>query len=483
MRILLVNPNYTLQTYIPIGLAYISAALKQQGHVTSAFDTRLSVKKSLRHDLQQRMQQFKPDIVAISCREIDFDIALQVAEIAKQHGAFVVAGGPFATAAPNEVIAFDCIDAICLGEAEDAFAELVERMQNGQHFFDVKNFWFKKKNGKIVKNDVMPLREDIDSLPLPDWDVFLLESNKFEPTFLSSRGCPFNCTYCINHLLQKLYAGKGKYVRFRKAENVVAEVKQCVEKFNIKVVNFVDDAFTVDKKRLKTFAALYKKEIGLPFTVITRADMIDYDTFKMLRNAGCESVAMGVESGSDFIREKVMRRRMSRETIVNAFRAAQKAGVCTFAFNIIGSPFETEQTIWETINLNRRIKPSSVQISIMAAFKGTELYDIVKQRGWISDKKFEGWFNESALLLPSISKAKLEAYHKTFAFYVFAPKQLYPFIHVLRKAFEYSPNSLRRFLGWPFVRLNQLHNIFRRTGFKRTVLFFIRRAATVAKAK
>ncbi|MDP2973649.1 MAG: cobalamin-dependent protein, partial [Candidatus Diapherotrites archaeon] len=261
MRILLVNPNCTLQTYIPIGLAYISAALKQQGHVTSAFDTKLSVKKSLRHDLQQRVQQFKPDIVAISCREIDFDIALQVAEIAKQHGAFVVAGGPFATAAPNEVIAFDCIDAVCLGEAEDAFAELAGKMDKRQNFLNVKNFWFKTKQGKTVKNDVRELLEDIDSLPLPDWDVFLLESDKFEPTFLSSRGCPFNCTYCINHLLQKLYAGKGKYVRFRKAENVVAEVKQCVEKFNIKAVNFVDDAFTVDKKRLKTFAALYKKEI------------------------------------------------------------------------------------------------------------------------------------------------------------------------------------------------------------------------------
>lgn len=483
MRILLVNPNYTLQTYIPIGLAYISAALKQQGHVTSAFDTKLSVKKSLLHDFQQRMQQFKPDIVAISCREIDFDIGLQVARIAKQHGAFVVAGGPFVTAVPDEVIAFECIDAICLGEAEDAFAELVERMQNGQHFFDVKNFWFKKKNGKIVKNDVRLLRANIDSLPLPDWDVFLLESDKFEPTFLSSRGCPFNCTYCINHLLQKLYAGKGKYVRFRKAETVVAEVKQCVEKFNIKVVNFVDDAFTVDKKRLKTFAALYKKQIGLPFTVITRADMIDLPTFKMLKGAGCESVAMGVESGSDFIREKVMRRVMPRETIVNAFKAASRAGIYTYAFNIIGSPQETEQTIWETINLNREIKPGGVQISIMAAFKGTELYDIVKQNGWISEKKFNGWFNESALLLPSISKAKLEAYHKTFAFYVYAPKALYPFIHALRKAFEYTPANARRAIGWPFVRANQLYSVFRRMGFKRTVLFFIRRIKIVAKAK
>ncbi|MBN2067469.1 MAG: B12-binding domain-containing radical SAM protein, partial [Candidatus Diapherotrites archaeon] len=429
MRVLLVNPNITLQTYVPLGLAYISAVLKQAGHETSAFDTRISVKRNVEHDLGERIKSFKPDIVAISCREIDFERGLLVASIAKEHNAFVIAGGPYATAAPHELISFNEIDAVCIGEAEDAFVELAERMQKGKGFYSVKNFWFKEK-GKIIRNPVRELRADIDSLPYPDWGVFMQESGKFEPTFLSSRGCPFNCTYCINNLLQKLYLGKGKYIRFRKAENILAEVKYCVKKYNVKLVNFVDDAFTVDKKRLKEFAEGYKKEIKVPFTIITRADMIDYATFKMLKEAGCESVAMGVESGSDFIREKVMKRRMPRETIVNAFKAAHKAGLYTYAFNIIGSPHETEKTIWETIELNREIRPGGAQVSIMAAFKGSDLYNYVKKKGWLSDKKFTGWFNESALSLPSISRRKLEAYHKTFAFYVYAPKYMYPFIHL-----------------------------------------------------
>ncbi len=482
MKVLLVNPNNTLQTYVPLGLAYISAVLKQAGHETSAFDTRISVKKSVEKDLGERMHSFKPDIVAISCREIDFDMGLRVAKVAKEYGAFVIAGGPYATAAPHELISFSDIDAVCIGEAEDAFVELAERMRKGQNFYDVKNFWFKTQ-GKVVKNQVRPLRSDIDSLPFPDWDVFMRESDCFEPTFLSSRGCPFNCTYCINNLLQKIYAGKGKYIRFRKAENILAEVKYCVEKYNVKTVNFVDDAFTVDKKRLKAFAEGYRREIDVPFTIITRADMIDYPAFRMLKEAGCESVAMGVESGSDFIREKVMKRRMSRETIVNAFKAAHKAGLYTYAFNIIGSPHETEKTIWETIELNKEIKPGGTQISIMAAFKGSDLYNLVKKKGWLRNAKFTGWFNESALKLPSISRRKLEAYHKTFALYVYAPRYMYPFIHILRKGFEYCPHPLRRAVGWPLVRLNQLYSVFRRMGFKRTAGFVIKRAGTVVKSK
>jgi len=478
MNVLLINPNKTKQTRIPLGLAYISSTLKQYGHFISVFDSHFSVKHSLKKSFEKRLEEFNPEVVAITCRELECEIIKELAVIAKGLGCFVVCGGPYVSGAPLEVLEFVGVDAVCLGEGEDAMSELVDRMQNSKSFLNTKNFWFKVKGG-IVRNEVRKLQEDIDGFPMPDWSVFLRESNKFEVTFLSVRGCPFGCTYCFNNMNRKLYEGKGKYVRVRSAGNLFNEVKFAVKKYNLKEVIFVDDVFTYDRKRTMEFLKKYRQQIGLPFNIITRADLIDFELLKLLKGAGCDSVAIGVESGSDFIRNKVMKKAVTKETLKRAFKDAKRAGLYTYAFNILGAPFETEKSIWETINFNKQLDSDGIQVTMLAAHKGCRLYNFVKNLNWIEGNYTKGWFDEYALRLPTITRAKLEAYHRTAGFYIRSPKALYPFIDVIRLGLEHSPNQIRRYLGWPLVRLNQLISVYNRLGFWNCLSFFVTRTVTV----
>ncbi len=481
MRILLVNPNETLQTYIPLGLAYLSALLKQHGHSTAAFDSKLSVRKSLEQDLLERMQRFKPDIVGITCREFEHQTIKRVIVLAKKFGSFVVLGGPFVTGSPDETISLAGVDAICIGEGEAAFTEVVDKMAKGKNFFDTKNFWFKTRQGKIIKNELRPFLEDLDSLPIPDRDVFLQESNKFEVTAQSSRGCPFNCTYCYNNMLRKVYAGKGKYVRFRSAENLIEEMRLIKQKYNPPFLPFVDDVFTADRARAMKFFKMYAKEIRIPFSIITRADMIDLELLLLLRKAGCESIAIGVESANDDIRLKVIKKAVTKETLIKAFDAARGMGIYTYAFNIIGSPNETEQTIWETIEFNKRLNPGGIQVSMMAAHKGSDMYNELSKKGMMRCDYTKGWFDEHCFNLPTISSRKIEAYHKVLAFYVYCPKIMYPAIDLLRIILEHAPSKVRKMAGGPLYRFNQLRSTYRKLGFKRTLKFISHRVLTVAR--
>lgn len=481
MRILLVNPNETLQTYIPLGLAYLSAVLKQHGHSTSAFDSKISVRKSLENDLLQRMHSFKPDVVGITCREFEREIIKKVALISKKQGAYVVLGGPYVSGSPDEAISLAGIDAICIGEGEAAFAELADRMAAGRDYFRTKNFWFKTRQGKIIKNNIRPLQEDLDALPIPDRDVFLAESNRFEVTAQSSRGCPFNCTYCYNNMLRKVYAGKGKYVRFRSAANLIKEMRYIEQKYNPPFLPFVDDVFTADRARAVKFFKMYAKEIRIPFSIITRADMIDERLLKVLRKAGCESIAIGVESANDDIRLRVIKKAVTKETLIKAFDAARRAGIYTYSFNIIGSPGETEQTIWETIEFNKRLNPGGIQVSMMAAHKGSDMYNELSKKGMMRCDYTRGWFDEHCFNLPTISSRKIEAYHKVLAFYVYCPKIMYPAIDLARVILEHAPSKVRKMAGGPLYRFNQLRSTYRKLGFKRTLKFISHRVLTVAR--
>ncbi len=475
MNVLFVNPNRTGQALIPLGLAYLSTYLKQRSHKTSLFDTHFSVRGSVEKDFQKRLLGFNPDIVGISCRELDFAEAMSLAAIARKRGKMVVWGGPHPTFAPNQAINTNGVETICLGEAEEAFVELVEKVSKGKDYFRTKNFWFKKKDGAIVRNGIRNLKENLDYLPLPDWGLFLKESKNFDVTFISSRGCPFHCTYCVNPVYQRLYAGKGKYVRLRSPDKLIEEIKHAVKKYNLKKVQFVDDAFTVSRPRVIEFAKKYKKEVNIPFWMITRADMIDFEAFKLLKDAGLQSVAMGVESGSHFIRNGVLKRNMKRETIIRAFKAARKLGIHTHSFNIVGAPYETEKTIWETINLNRVLKPSVVQFTILTPYMGTELREMLASKGLLLKGTAGDIYTETIIKNENLSVAQIEAWQKTMWLYVVAPKALYPAIHAVRKLLQYSPASFRRGTGEGFVLSAMVFGLYRRTGFLSTAKTVVKR--------
>jgi radical SAM superfamily enzyme YgiQ (UPF0313 family) len=421
MRILFiypVPPPYFVYTGFHHGIGYISSVLKNAGHETSLLQTY----KYDENEIKNKINSFKPDLVAVSSTTDQIELSKKIIDfIYKIYKLPIVIGGVHATMLPEELINIEGVLGVCRGEGEYAMLELVEALEKGKDHTKIKNFWF-KKNGKIVKNPIRPLIQNLDELPFPDREVFefqkLLDNMRSDVgvEFMGSRGCPFQCSFCINYSLMKLHKNKGKYVRFRTAENLLSEIKKVINKYrNTKKIIFYDEIFTLNKKWLREFCEKYQKEIGLPFECNTRIDTVNKETIDWLKKAGCEVISLGLESGNDYIRNVILRKEVTKNQIMNACSIIKQAGIKIRVFNMVGLPYETEETINETIKVNKIIKPDYVFVSTFTPYPGTELFELCKSKGWISERTVKSYFeNISILDQPSISKERVAYYHKIF---------------------------------------------------------------------
>jgi anaerobic magnesium-protoporphyrin IX monomethyl ester cyclase len=256
-------------------------------------------------------------------------------------------------------------------------------------------------------------------LPYPDRDLFNFGEmmNDFgEAEFMGSRGCPYKCAYCVNHALQDLFKGKGPYVRFRSIDNLMGEIAEVVKRYpQIGLLGFHDDTFTLKRAWLEEFAEKYPKNFKLPFWCNATANSISKETAGLLKKAGCFEVRIGVESGNDRIRDQILDKHVSHEEIVQAFRFLREAGIKTYAFNMIGLPFETVETVYDTIRINREVKPSQMFCSIFYPYPGTKAYMVCRENGWLTGRTVSSYFeNDYAVNQPSISRKDVIFYHDIF---------------------------------------------------------------------
>ena len=453
MRILFVYPGSISRNEQPLGIMYISAVLKQHGHETSLFrlvpgdDVRFDLKVGeIKVKLENKIVSFQPDLIGFSVISTVFRRSLILAEFIKQKSeAKIIFGGAHPTVDPDNTIGKGPIDMVCVGEGEYAMLELVTNMEHGGDIRNIKNICV-KEDGTIWRNDVRPLFKDLDCLPHPDRDLLhndYLNGEIKRASFITSRGCPYQCAYCHNPFLQELYRGKGPFVRYRSIEDVINEIKEVIYNYGILGVTFSDDTFSLKRQRIIDFCAAYEKEIGLPFLCQTRANHLDEAVLSALKKAGCEEVHIGIESGNDYLRNQVLHRNMDRKDIISAFTLAKKIGVKTASFNLIGGPFETEETIWETIDINREVKPNLTVHTIPMPFEKSSLRQLCIENGW-PIKPIEDWgsyYTTSVFEQPSISSKKLIAYQHLFDLYVYAPKFYFPFLHVLRFLWQFVPEG------------------------------------------
>jgi radical SAM superfamily enzyme YgiQ (UPF0313 family) len=422
MKILLIYPNIVESPKdISTGLAILAALCKKEGHSVSLIDSTFKISDS---KIINQAKNFNPDLILITTATNDFDYAVHICSLLKKHlNKPIIAGGYHPTIAPEETIAKDCFDIICIGEGELALLEFLKAFEKEKIKTNIKNLWFKNKKGEIIKNPLRPLVQDLDSLSFPDREIFdykkYLKWNHGTATFISTRGCPFRCSYCINHFLIKKYKGKGKYVRFRSIGNLFQEIKDVLKTHTIKNIEFYDDTFTLDDQRTREFCKRYPKEISLPFNINVRVNAIKPEHFKLLKKAGCIRVSLGIEAGDPYIRNKILKRDMTDEQIISTFNEARKAGLKTYSFNMVGIPFETKKSIEKTIQLNRKCKPDFVGVSIFNVFRGTEIYDICKKNNWIKKTYSKSYFYESNINHPNFKSSELKKIRNSFGFKVF----------------------------------------------------------------
>ena len=370
MKILFIIDDFVIE---PLGIMYLSSSLKAAGHETE-------IVKSLAEDVFKKISGWKPDIVAYSLTTGYHQYYLKLnREIKEKFDVFSVFGGPHPTFFP-QMIEEPGVDAICIGEGEDAMVEFTDRLAKGEAVDTVKNFWI-QKDGKTAKNQVRPLIEDLNSIPLPDREmVYKYESAKNNPikNFLGMRGCPFNCPYCFNHAYYVIYENKGKRVRLRSVDNLLKEVKKVKDNYPLGLVYFQDDTFILYPKWIKEFSKKYKEEIGLPFHCHVRADLVTGEIIQQLKDAGCHSVTFSIEAGNDEIRMKMLRRPITREQLLNASRIIRKAGIKLRIENMIGLPDTTLANDYETLMLNIQCRPDLGWASIYQPYPKTDLGERAK---------------------------------------------------------------------------------------------------------
>jgi anaerobic magnesium-protoporphyrin IX monomethyl ester cyclase len=410
--------------YEPQGIMHLSSALKAAGH-------QVELAVAAHQDPLAVARAFRPDVAAYSLITgsqryyLDLNRRLK-AEIP---ALFSVFGGPHPTFFP-EMVEEEGVDGICRGEGELALVELVDNLAQGgpTAVLELDN-WSFRHNGHVINNPVRPYVEDLDSLPFPDralvYERDPLAARSKIKHFLAGRGCPYNCTYCFNHALGELYRGKGRRFRLRSVDNVLEEVRWVREHYPLEFVVFVDDTFVLSKEWLAEFADEYPRRIGLPFFCNTRANLVTAEQVELLKEAGCHCVSMGIETASDRLRNDLLKRRMSREQIVEAAHLIREGGLHLTTTNMIGLPTSSLEDDWETLKLNAQVRPSYAHVFIFQPYPRTELGEFTREHGWMVgtfDDIGEVAWDHSVLRFDEAHKRALSVLQRFFAIAVEWPR-------------------------------------------------------------
>jgi radical SAM superfamily enzyme YgiQ (UPF0313 family) len=413
------------------GKMSISAVLKKAGH-----DCDLLIEPAEKN-LIESIKKINPDIIGISATTGAHLWALEKAkEIKEQLKLPVIFGGAHATFFP-EVINDKNVDIICRGEGEYPTLELLDCMAQKKDITKIKNLWV-KEGGKIHKNEIMPLIQDLDSLPFPDREIYykydFLRSQKSKD-FIFMRGCPYNCSFCYNHSFRKLHGEKEKYVRYKSVNRAIEEILYVKNKWGMKNMMTFDEAMFINKEWLFSFLEQYKKQVNLPFICEARANLLDEETVRRLKEADCTCVRIGVETGSNSLRNDVLNKNLTNEQIENAARLLKKEKILLETYNMIGLPRETLEDAFETLRFNKKIRADYAWCALFQPYPGTDLANLAIREGFL-DKDFMENFEPSFLTSTPMKlehKKEIINLQKFFAMAVRFPI-IIPFLKLLIKA-------------------------------------------------
>jgi anaerobic magnesium-protoporphyrin IX monomethyl ester cyclase len=471
MKFLMIYPNNTGNSRVPLGIIYLLTILRQKGHSVKLFDltfygvdldihnVRLRAKnlnyrevdlspygvtykkstiEEVKNDLYKEIDQFKPDVIGISILEdtsaVGFDLANAVKK--KYPSVKIVLGGAFCLANPEAVIRHPAVDIVCIAEGEVSLPALLNNLECGEKITEIQGLWIKEKGKTVVKNPLAPLI-DLDKLPFLDLS-FIDDRHFYAPMaghvykmvyFGSQRGCPRRCTYCSNSIFLNTYWQNIKAYIGRKMSipRLIDNLLYLKQKYSINFFQICDDDFMMRSlEDIKDFNALYKKRVNLPFWIQAEANNVTDEKVHYLKDAGLIAVAMGIETGNDFIRKKVYCRPTSKEASLRAFKIMHKYDIRTSANVIVGVPHEGRKEIFDSVDLVRKCQPKSLGVNLYMPFYGTKLRDYCVEKGYI-DKDYihDGRLPplEQVPDMPQITKSEIKGLMRTFALYASLPKK------------------------------------------------------------
>jgi radical SAM superfamily enzyme YgiQ (UPF0313 family) len=447
----------------------MSAVLKQAGHHVA-----LTVA-----DLEDPVAfavEYQPDILGYSVmtgsQRYYFDLnrriraRLNPARVAAgQQPVFSAFGGPHPTFFP-EMISEPGVDGLCVGEGEAALLDLANALADGGLRPEIQNWWF-NVDGEVIRNPVRPLIHDLSALPHPDralvYDKHPSLAASSIKHFISSRGCPYNCTYCFNHAYYQIYQRERRGQQ-RSVDDVIAEVQEVRTRWPLEQVVLIDDLFIVHNDWLEEFADKWPRQVRMPFFCNVRANMLVKDPRKveLLQRGGCHTVSMGIEAANDRIRVELLKRRMTRDDIIEAGRMVRAAGMHITATNMLGLPTSTLEDDLDTMRLNAQAQISYAYAFLFQPYPGTELGQFTQDNdlmvGTFDDIGEIAWDHSNLVFEDKDQKSQVEHLQRLFALGVEWP-WLEPLI---RRLIRLPHNKLTDTLFWLIHKLHKGYAIYHR---------------------
>jgi len=362
---------------MPLGLLYLAARLEKAGHEVFLEDVQLC--RSPLRRLKSTLQRLDPQVVGITSFSINLAMASRMLQMVKRlcPGAVTVWGGPHVSFADEDILRHHTwVDVIVRGEGEETLVQLMAKVRKDGGFDNVLGISWRGTDGSICRNPSRPFREDLDQLPRPAWHLLKLSQYRAfgdGASVLTSRGCPHQCVFCVG---RKMIGAKG---RFRSPALVVDEMEALVN-LGFRRIRVEDDLFTFQRERtLAICQELDRRGLPVKWRAYARVDSVDPELLSRMRQAGCERILFGAESGSLEILQRI-RKGITPEQTRRAVEMTRKAGIGVLASFVLGLPGETPETLRQTIEFADSLKvPYS--LNILTPYMGTEIRERAAEWG------------------------------------------------------------------------------------------------------
>ncbi|MBI5739544.1 MAG: B12-binding domain-containing radical SAM protein [Nitrospirae bacterium] len=379
-----------------IGLKYVAAGARAHGHDARILFLPGYLENGLHPEIEKFVRDYGPDLIGVGLMSIEFYPAKKLTSLLKKKfDVPVIWGGVHAIIRPEECV--KCSDYVCIGEGERVIVSLLEHLKiRGRNVPpEIPGIWT-NHNGAIIKQPVAQPEKDLDSLPIQEYlpgylygfhNNAIYDFSRNQGLFrryalyggtchmmITTRGCPFQCSYCGNSAFMSVY---GKKVRERSVSSVMDEIREVIKDPFVLYINFQDDCFfTHSEEWVADFCAQYKKHVGLPFIARVIPTMMSREKLLMLRDAGLCWVVMGIQSGSDRVNFEVYHRRVRFSAVKKAADIISETGAAAFYEMIVDNPYETEEEKVETVRALATLKkPYIVSLAHLTFFPGTPLAD------------------------------------------------------------------------------------------------------------
>lgn len=408
-KIALLNSPYILnepffQHMPPLSILYLSAYLKKFGHEARIFNLNMTANEKgiyfFGFDLVRlfaELTAFNPDMIGITCPYSSrWQFTQRLSQILKQRFSDIpiVLGGIHPTAFPEYCLTSGSADYVVIGEGEETALNLLESIKAGKPVSQIEGIAFNNSN-KVIVNPKISFINDLDSIPFPAYELIDIEGYKHKCakdrisqlkgiyfSLLTSRSCPNQCTYCNMHLAH------GKKWRYRSSENVLSEIEHLIKTYQVNQFAIVDDNFSFSRQRtIEILKGIIERRLAIKFITPNGLSIktLDDEVIKLLKDAGALEIAIAVESGSEYIRNEVYKKRLSTDKIIEVVNSCKRHRLPCKAFFMVGAPEDTDATVRDSIELMKRLKIPAY-INITTPYKGTRLYDYYISKGMIDEQ-------------------------------------------------------------------------------------------------